>query len=99
MAAARPWGCDLDTQTTNDFLLAADPRVRLAQIRGEQIEVIYRHLPVLILVNAVVATAMVIGLRGEVTNISLVVCSSAMGAVLAARPVLLDASGPDPGPR
>ena len=78
----------LDTQTTNDFLLAADPRVRQAQIRGEQIKVIFRHLPVLILVNAIVAGAMVFGLWDEVSNSNLIVWLSIMGVVLVARALL-----------
>lgn len=78
----------MDTPTTNDFLLAADPRVRQAQIRGEQIKVIFRHLPVLILVNVVVAGAMVFGLWDEVPNSHLIVWFSIMGLVLVARSLL-----------
>lgn len=81
-------GSDLDTPTTNDFLLAADPRVRQTQIRGEQIKVIFRHLPALILVNAVVAGAMVFGLWDQVANTNLIIWLSVMGAVLVARALL-----------
>lgn len=78
----------MDTPTTNDFLLAADPRVRQTQIRGEQIKVIFRHLPALILVNAVVAGAMVFGLWDQVANTNLIIWLSVMGAVLVARALL-----------
>lgn len=78
----------MDTSTTNDFLLAADPRVRRVQIRGEQIKVIFRHLPALILVNGVVAGAMVFGLRDQVANTNLIIWLSVMGAVLVGRALL-----------
>lgn len=65
-----------------------DPAVRARQLRDEQVKVIYRHLPVLIAINAVVGAAMVYGLWDMVGRTQLVFWASVMGLVLAARAVL-----------
>jgi signal transduction histidine kinase len=68
--------------------LAAKPAHRAAlaaRIRGEQIKVIYRYLPALVVINAVVGAAMVYGLWNVVPHEGLVVWGCIMVAVLAVR--------------
>src|SRR5689334_6102108 len=54
-------------------------------IRAEQTKVIYRYLPALILINAVVGAAMVYGLWSIVPASTLVIWACVMTAVLAVR--------------
>jgi two-component system, sensor histidine kinase len=56
-----------------------------ARIRAEQIKVIYRYLPALIVINAVVGAAMVYGLSDVVPHSGLVIWASAMVFLLALR--------------
>ena len=55
------------------------------RIRAEQTKVIYRYLPALILINAVVGAAMVYGLWSVVPASTLVIWACVMTAVLAVR--------------
>jgi hypothetical protein len=58
---------------------------RARQVLNERIKVIYRYQPVLLVVNTVVAAAMVYGLWGVVASIQLVVWSCGALATLLIR--------------
>ena len=55
------------------------------RVRGEQIKVVYRYLPALIVINAVVGAAMVYGLWDVVPHRGLVIWACAMLGVLTMR--------------
>jgi signal transduction histidine kinase/CheY-like chemotaxis protein len=56
-----------------------------SRVRAEQVKVIYRYLPALIVINAVVGAAMVYGLWDVVSRAHLVIWASTMVGVLALR--------------
>jgi signal transduction histidine kinase/CheY-like chemotaxis protein len=78
----------LDAPTHRSASPPPDPAVRAGQIRYEQIKVVYRHLPVVLAINAVVAGAMMFGLWGVVARTSLAIWGGMMLGVLAVRAVL-----------
>jgi len=64
------------------------PAARALQVRGEQIRVVYRHLPAVLVTNVVVGSATVYGLWGVVSHVRLLAWAAAMLVVLAVRTAL-----------
>lgn len=59
------------------------------QIRFEQVKIIYRHLPAIIAINAIVGSAMVFGLWNVVSRTALMTWGIAMALLLLGRGLLL----------
>jgi hypothetical protein len=90
-AAPQRWRCygqkerGLDIRIAPVAIDASSGQSPATRIRAEQTKVIYRYLPALILINAVVGGAMVYGLWNVVPASTLVVWACVMTAVLAVR--------------
>lgn len=69
-------------------LVSSDATLRARRLRDEQIKVVYRHLPMLIAINSIVAAAMVYGLWGVVAHGALITWAAAMATALVARALL-----------
>jgi two-component system, sensor histidine kinase len=78
----------LGTQSHQTATQSSDTESRTHQVRSEQVKIVYRHLPTLLVVNSVVAGAMVFALWDVVAQTGLMVWGGAMVLVLAARAAL-----------
>ena len=78
----------MNIQTPRAPVRPSDSTARALQIRGEQIRVVYRHLPVVLAINTVVGAAFVFALWGVAVRTSVVAWGGAMLCALLVRAAL-----------